>query len=1208
MKSGLISPSQLLASFLGKEQDKIGQGIARSDFAGELKKFLSPDSTESTVPQTLTTDSSKSDAKAVKAGSQTPSDASAKATDAPTQNVSTTGKKKSAPSDAKAMIKNRKIKAGNAEDLTVTDPVLTETILSNLQCPAETIKACKSIQTKNGSISIKDLKTLLDSQIGTAGSTSSGQVSAEQVRSLLASISAKGSGPGQNASQSLKGNTPVAVKTKPDGSYTLSEFSGLLDQVLQQETQGSEQKTIQSQQAKTASNSAGGEITGQVAMGVKAGQTGSLAASELPPFLSEDTEDSTGTKTKTTDGGSLHSEETMAKLSVQGTAQQNLKKVQTVAEDAGKQTREIIPQLKQAAGYVNPDSSTYEQGNGSTDNESRFFVAPVLTAAANGKDTSGSVLSIDDIAAMAESFDAKIVSSAQQTSIPEGGATETLLKLQTGSAIPSQDFSALAKETQKQTTGKSSQGDAETIAVNPKTARAENLTAPVPSSSLSEPAEDKTGSQQKDGSQRSSGSDGEKPVSAGTTSSSAGKGESFIDHVIPSSLSELAEVNAGAQPNDASKASVAGDAQSTVSAVAASENSGKIKNIVLEDGIGQPTQEAKAGIDRLMSDSALKGAMNGTVNESQGETVAGNIQPQPQTSADASSTAIGGLVTGLNSEKLASTIESSVAHIISTESEVTNSNENDAESSIVSPSSSTPRSQNVAGLQAADRTSEIITTEVGSSTAPSQNQEHTKANIASAQAEGTAVLTKNTTQTTTSNGSPQIEGTAVLPKTTLQTSTSNVSPRVEGTPVPGAWPASSETLATGAVSGIKDLDATGSEAAGKLLSADKTSADAYSSLSAKISSETAAQTSTDSKQGQVESLSTSSVPSFVSEDTKEAVVSQTRSAVDASQQQKEPTSSPITVEESSKRPEAAPQAAVGKQAGAAPEHTEEPAHVDNGNFNSSTTPARETQRNGTASPDSNVTTLQNEAAAHNLSNDDSDSSSRFSNSPTAALDLEKSGFIASSVENQNTARQGTSIPVQSMAAVVNAVKETEKQFSDKLLSPETAGLQNAGSRMQNDQINFAPMEKSPGDAQNYYDPNRAAELIQNYRDQMRTASAGQLTLEMEPEGFGKLSIKVGTKKDEITAQIVTDNDSARQALLKNSPELRQDLQNQGLALGKFNVDVGSDRPGSGGNLPEWLKPGVKETPAAKVREQDRPGVKPVYTRAGNAQSNLSIFA
>ena len=241
----------------------------------------------------------------------------------------------------------------------------------------------------------------------------------------------------------------------------------------------------------------------------------------------------------------------------------------------------------------------------------------------------------------------------------------------------------------------------------------------------------------------------------------------------------------------------------------------------------------------------------------------------------------------------------------------------------------------------------------------------------------------------------------------------------------------------------------------------------------------------------------------------------------------------------------------------------------------------------------------------NLSDDDSDSKFGYFNSKSSSPDIESPGLITGAAESQNAQREAAAIPVQNIAA---AVKETEKQFSGSSGSPDGQVLPITAGRLESDRINISPMEKSQGETLGYYDPNRTAELVQNYREQFVSAGGQQLTLEMEPEEFGKLNIKVGTKKEEVSAQIITDNEATRQTLLKHSTELRHDLENQGLALGKFNVDVGSDRPGSGGNVPEWLKPNAKEALTDKVKNQDTPRVKPVYMKVRNAQSNLSIFA
>ena len=99
------------------------------------------------------------------------------------------------------------------------------------------------------------------------------------------------------------------------------------------------------------------------------------------------------------------------------------------------------------------------------------------------------------------------------------------------------------------------------------------------------------------------------------------------------------------------------------------------------------------------------------------------------------------------------------------------------------------------------------------------------------------------------------------------------------------------------------------------------------------------------------------------------------------------------------------------------------------------------------------------------------------------------------------------------------------------------------------------MDNPAGNGFTYYDPYRSAELAQNMREQATGAGARQLVLEMEPDELGKISIKVGAKKDEISVEALTQSVGAKEALMSNSPELRQDLKDQGLVLDKFMVDV-----------------------------------------------------
>ena len=175
---------------------------------------------------------------------------------------------------------------------------------------------------------------------------------------------------------------------------------------------------------------------------------------------------------------------------------------------------------------------------------------------------------------------------------------------------------------------------------------------------------------------------------------------------------------------------------------------------------------------------------------------------------------------------------------------------------------------------------------------------------------------------------------------------------------------------------------------------------------------------------------------------------------------------------------------------------------------------------------------------------------------------------------------------------------------------ENAVFQSSASSFQGaNEINLARMDNSAGNGFAYYDPYRSAELAQNMREQATGAGARQLVLEMEPDELGKISIKVGAKKDEISVEALTQSVGAKEALMSNAPELRQDLKDQGLVLDKFMVDVNGEKSG-GGNYPEGNKAKGKSTPLSKTARAGsiQTSGKPVYIRKTDGRSQISIFA
>ena len=82
-------------------------------------------------------------------------------------------------------------------------------------------------------------------------------------------------------------------------------------------------------------------------------------------------------------------------------------------------------------------------------------------------------------------------------------------------------------------------------------------------------------------------------------------------------------------------------------------------------------------------------------------------------------------------------------------------------------------------------------------------------------------------------------------------------------------------------------------------------------------------------------------------------------------------------------------------------------------------------------------------------------------------------------------------------------------------------------------------------------------LAQRLR-QVHQEGRSQMTLELEPNHLGKLSLRIETHQDRVTAFIAADNEQAKALLLQNSSALRQHLHEQGLQLDQFFVGVRED--------------------------------------------------
>lgn len=165
MQSGQVNAAPLLASFLGSENEKIGQTIAQGDFSGELQKLM-PVPAKGAGSSARNNWAKPETAAAANWGSKASAGETPAGAETKSSTVPSTQEPKGA-TDSRTKISEIKSKAKKELSLMVSNPAIAQTVLGDLQYPAQTKKACEGMQNKDGQISIKDLRSLLDTQAST---------------------------------------------------------------------------------------------------------------------------------------------------------------------------------------------------------------------------------------------------------------------------------------------------------------------------------------------------------------------------------------------------------------------------------------------------------------------------------------------------------------------------------------------------------------------------------------------------------------------------------------------------------------------------------------------------------------------------------------------------------------------------------------------------------------------------------------------------------------------------------------------------------------------------------------------------------------------------------------------------------------------------------------------------------------------------------
>jgi len=143
-------------------------------------------------------------------------------------------------------------------------------------------------------------------------------------------------------------------------------------------------------------------------------------------------------------------------------------------------------------------------------------------------------------------------------------------------------------------------------------------------------------------------------------------------------------------------------------------------------------------------------------------------------------------------------------------------------------------------------------------------------------------------------------------------------------------------------------------------------------------------------------------------------------------------------------------------------------------------------------------------------------------------------------------------------------------------------------------------------------------LFQQIMDKAKVMVDGgksEMVLDLQPENFGKLSLKVVTERGIVLAKIVTENEQVKEVLETNMQLLKDSLQNQGLTVGEISVSVGN-RHGSQledremlyqekGNKNLGLKTAALNNPSAYVQNELAPDTQNGYLWS---ESSIDLMA
>jgi flagellar hook-length control protein FliK len=194
--------------------------------------------------------------------------------------------------------------------------------------------------------------------------------------------------------------------------------------------------------------------------------------------------------------------------------------------------------------------------------------------------------------------------------------------------------------------------------------------------------------------------------------------------------------------------------------------------------------------------------------------------------------------------------------------------------------------------------------------------------------------------------------------------------------------------------------------------------------------------------------------------------------------------------------------------------------------------------------------------------------------PSAELPAIDPSLIAGALANAQT-----TLAVAPPAAVSssNAISAANNSAgSTTAIGSGTSSLGTAGTRSPDAQrAERAADERSEAGSVRQLSQQERVRLVQRVARSFSRLGpeGGQITLKLHPPQLGSLNVTVRIEGQVMSARLQTETSAAREVLLENLPVLRERLQEQGVSIERFQVDVANDQAGSFGGQAQNPFPG-----------------------------------